>query len=221
MDLKKFFEEQGKIQKSITVERYRQLNLHAIKGQILFAGSSLAEQFPVNEMLMSREMDVKVYNRGLSGAVTKEFADNLDTLVLDLKPRQIFLNIGSNDIGTIGYDEDVFFAEYKEVINRIKSALPESKILVMAFYPVNPNKESHVDEEGRRMMFTTRTNANIKAANARLQTICGELSLTYVDMNEALLDAQGQLKESLTIEGIHMWPSAYEAVLDAMIPHFM
>ena len=32
------------------VERHRQLNRYARKGQIVFAGSSLMEQFPIEEM---------------------------------------------------------------------------------------------------------------------------------------------------------------------------
>ncbi len=221
MDFKKFFEEQGRIRKQITIERYRQLNPHAKKGQILFAGSSLAEQFPVNEMLMSRGLDFMVYNRGLSGAVTKEFADNLDTLVLDLEPRQIFINIGSNDIGSMDYDEASFFEEYKNVIHRIIQALPHTKLILMAFYPVNPNKESHVDEEARRMMFTNRTNSNIQSVNKKVQKLCQDLSLTYLDVNKVLLDGEGQLKESLTVEGVHLWPDAYEAILDNMVGYFI
>ena len=49
------------------VEKYRQLNESAKKGQILFVGSSLMEHFPINEILMSRGLSTVIYNRGISG----------------------------------------------------------------------------------------------------------------------------------------------------------
>lgn len=38
------------------VRSFRQLNRVAKKGETVFAGSSLMEQFPVNELMMSRGM---------------------------------------------------------------------------------------------------------------------------------------------------------------------
>ena len=40
----------------------------------------------------------KIYNRGVSGLNTDEFLENIDTLLLDLEPSKIFINIGTNDI---------------------------------------------------------------------------------------------------------------------------
>ena len=39
------------------IDKYRILNETVIKGQILFTGSSLMEQFPINELLMTEKMD--------------------------------------------------------------------------------------------------------------------------------------------------------------------
>ena len=46
------------------------LNKAAKKGQILFTGSSLMEQFPVVEMTMDMGLDYLVYNRGIGGTTT-------------------------------------------------------------------------------------------------------------------------------------------------------
>ena len=43
-------------------------------------------------------MIYKIYNRGVSGLNTDEFLENIDTLLLDLEPSKIFINIGTNDI---------------------------------------------------------------------------------------------------------------------------
>ena len=42
------------------LERYRMLNRNVKKGQILFTGSSLMEQFPINELLMTNGMIIPV-----------------------------------------------------------------------------------------------------------------------------------------------------------------
>lgn len=44
--------------------RYRQLNQTAQKGQIVFAGSSLMEMFPIEQFVAEDNLPVVVYNRG-------------------------------------------------------------------------------------------------------------------------------------------------------------
>ena len=49
------------------VNRFRRLNPFAVKGQILFVGSSLMEQFPIHELLMADRSPLIIYNRGIGG----------------------------------------------------------------------------------------------------------------------------------------------------------
>lgn len=54
------------------LERYRILNEKVKKGEILFTGSSLMEQFPIDELRMTEEMDAVIYNRGIGGFTTED-----------------------------------------------------------------------------------------------------------------------------------------------------
>ena len=54
------------------LERYRILNQNVKKGEILFTGSSLMEQFPINELLMTQGMSQVIYNRGIGGFTTQD-----------------------------------------------------------------------------------------------------------------------------------------------------
>ena len=45
--------------------RYRQLNQTAQKGQIVFAGSSLMEMFPIEQFVAEDNLPVVVYNLSL------------------------------------------------------------------------------------------------------------------------------------------------------------
>ncbi len=89
-DLQRWFEEQGRREKETKLERFRRLNRFARRGQIVFAGSSLMEQFPINELLMDLRLPYTVYNRGVGGFTTGEMADALEECVLALEPAHRF-----------------------------------------------------------------------------------------------------------------------------------
>ena len=59
------------------IDKYRILNETVVKGQILFTGSSLMEQFPINELLMTEKMDYIIYNRGVGGFTTDDMLENM------------------------------------------------------------------------------------------------------------------------------------------------
>ena len=101
-----FTPEQVQEMKIDRVERYKRLNEFIEKGQVLFAGSSLMEQFPINELLLNYELPYKVYNRGVSGFTTIELLENIEPCILDLEPKVLFLNIGTNDLNGETYDID-------------------------------------------------------------------------------------------------------------------
>lgn len=90
--------EYQKMEQQQKIDRYRILNENIIKGQILFTGSSLMEQFPVNELMMTERIDRIIYNRGIGGFTTTDMLQNMDVQIFDPEPSKIFINIGTNDI---------------------------------------------------------------------------------------------------------------------------
>ena len=80
------------------LKNYRILNSCAKKGGILFTGSSLMEQFPICELAMNAGITVPVYNRGIGGTTTDDFLREINTVLLELEPAKVFLNIGTNDM---------------------------------------------------------------------------------------------------------------------------
>lgn len=220
MTEKDFFEQQGRIQRDITIERYRQLNKSVTAKEIVFAGSSLAEQFPINEMLMSRNLSHIIYNRGVSGDVIDGLVADLDTLIIDLNPSKLFINIGSNDIGGESYNEDLLFTKYCQLLETIATRLPLCKIHVLAYYPVNPTKESFLNDMAKKFMFANRTNENIRHINSRLKRYCSDNNHEYINVHDILLDDDRALDPALTVEGIHLWPKAYDRILDVLQPFF-
>ena len=200
----------------ILLERYDHLNRVAKKGQILFAGSSLMEQFPVNELMNSLGVPGCVYNRGVGGYTTDDLLRTMDICIFDLEPRKLFLNIGTNDIGA-GRLESLRI-NYRELLRQIRERLPETRLYLLAYYPCNP-QGLQASEEERAQAFRYRTNETIRECNRWVEKLAHEIGAVYLDLNAPLQDAQGCLKLELTTDGIHMYPDAYVPILEQLIPY--
>ena len=88
-------------EKTLKLVRYDYLNRTVVPGQILFAGSSLMEQFPVHEFQLGAGLSSLIYNRGIGGFTTAEMLEHMETCVYALRPARIFLNIGTNDMSVL------------------------------------------------------------------------------------------------------------------------
>lgn len=196
---------------------YRDLNVHVQKGQTVFTGSSLMEGFPLNELCMTQGVPGIYYNRGISGLTTEGFLECIHDVLLDLQPRRIFINIGTNDIARSENWEISLEQNYRTILRQALEAIPGVSITLMAYYPVN---ESVLQEnplpDGR---VIPRTNAGVAVANRIAQQISEELSLCYIDVNHGLTDCIGQLRRELTVDGIHMYPTGYEIVFENLKPY--
>ena len=200
--------------------RYRQLNQTARKGQIVFAGSSLMEMFPIEQFVAEDNLPVVVYNRGIGGFVTDELLTNLAVCVLDLAPRMLFINIGTNDISRPEYKRERLMSQYRKILMQIQARLPETKIYVMSYYPVNRELPG-ADPEAVKAQFGARTNAELKEVNAEVEKMAEELNCTYINVFDCLLDEKGNLKAEYTIEGMHMYANGYAVVLEKLMPYLL
>lgn len=195
--------------------RYREANKTAQRGQIVFAGSSLMEMFPVEKLLRERDIDVTVYNRGIGGYVTQEMLDNLDVCVTDLQPRRVFINIGTNDLSNASISMEELMGRYDEIITTIEQKVPGVQIVMMAYYPINYDAA----EDFMKPCLLIRTNEKINAANALVEQLALKHGQKYIDVNRALKDEQGRLKAEYTIEGMHIKEEGYRAIMDDLIPY--
>lgn len=76
-------------------EKYDALNKLVKQPNIVFAGDSITEYFPIHEMLIS---NFPLYNRGVHGINSLQLLEHLYTQVLDLRPSKVVLLIGVNDL---------------------------------------------------------------------------------------------------------------------------
>lgn len=203
------------MEKAEKLERYRIANQTAQKGQIVFAGSSLMEMFPVEKLLRERGIDTVVYNRGIGGYVTQELLAHLDVCVTDLMPRRVFINIGTNDLSDASISLEEVMARYEAIITEIERRVPGVELLLMAYYPINYDAAA----ESMKPCLRVRTNEKINAANSLVQQLAQRHGQRYIDVNRALKDAQGRLRAEYTIEGMHIREEGYRAIMDDLIPY--
>ena len=190
------------------VESWRALNKSCEKGQTVFTGSSLMEMFPV-ENFAQEEGDgfPTVYNRGVGGWRTEDMLRCLDEMVLDLQPRRVFINIGTNDLSDASVTIDALISRYEEILARIEQETP-AEIILMAYYPINYEAATEVMKPCLRI----RTNGRIAEANAAVEAMADRRGHRFINVNGPLTDPQGRLRAEYTIEGMHIREEGYRAI---------
>ena len=192
---------------------YRRLNKSAKKGAVVLAGSSLCEQFPVNELLMSRGETLTVYNRGISGDTIPGYHSRIADCVIDLAPQKLFINIGTNDMNGGASGAEEICRNYAALLSDIMAQLPHCEIFVLSYYPINPQVHALSGWQSGR------DNATIAAINNAVKAMAEEMGLKWIDVSTPLMDENGDLRAELATDGVHMYPDAYEIVLDTLLPY--
>lgn len=196
--------------KEMKIERYREANKTAKKGQVVFAGSSLMEMFPIEKLLKEHNDPTVIYNRGIGGFITDELMQVLDVCVTDLSPSKVFINIGTNDLSWESIPISQMIAHYDEILTTIEEKVPGVKIYLMAYYPVNYEAAT----EQMKECLKIRTNEKINLANEEVKKLAAKHNQFYIDVNRNLKDEQGRLKAEYTIEGMHIREDGYRAIYE-------
>ena len=191
------------------LQNYHQLNQTAKKGQILFAGSSLMEMFPIEEFLQEMGSDIVIYNRGVGGYKTEDMLNAMDICVYELAPSRIFINIGTNDLSDPDIPMEQMIGNYDKILSEIEAHLPGVELYLMAYYPVNYEAAA----EEMKPCLLIRNNEKINSANREVEKLAGKHHAKYIDINDKLKDKDGNLKAEYTIEGMHIKREGYQAIL--------
>jgi lysophospholipase L1-like esterase len=89
-----------------------------------------------SQLLMNNSgKDLKIYNKGVSGNKVYQLTERWDADTLAIKPNVLSIHIGVNDYWhtlTNGYTGtiDNYISDYKKLIDRTKSALPNVKLII-------------------------------------------------------------------------------------------
>lgn len=150
-----------------------------------------------------------VFNRGISGDTSNRMYERLMDNVINLKPKNIVIEIGTNDLG-IGAPVEFTFCNIEKSINLIKETLPQTNIILQSIYPVNKSL-SFISMVGRR------DNETIKDINSRLERLSQSNLFTFLDLTEILIDKKGRLSKEYTYDGLHLNAKGFEVVSESIL----
>lgn len=208
--------EAWRLEKEQMVKDFHIWNKDAVKGQIVFTGSSLMEMFPVEEWGRELGPDAPiVYNRGVGGYKTSDLLPILDVCVFELEPRKVFINIGTNDLSDDSIPLEKVMSNYDRIITQIEERLPGVIIYMMAYYPVNYDAAA----EEMKPCLLIRTNEKINRANELVEQLAARHGQRFINVNAPLMDEQGRLKAEYTIEGMHIKPEGYRAIFEDVMAY--
>lgn len=197
--------------KSLKAKRYDEMNLSAQKGQTVFFGDSLTEFYDTSAAFPS----FTSYNRGISGDTTDGMLERLDGNLLAIEPSKIIFLGGANDLNH-GLTPDEIVANIREILTRIKKALPDCEVFVQSLYPVNPyTQPTYLNS------VADRKNSDILAINEALAPLCEELGCTYINVHDSLTDENGNLREELTMDGLHVNEEGYAIVTEILSEYLL
>jgi lysophospholipase L1-like esterase len=167
--------------------RARLRKLPNTEAEIVFAGDSLIADGPWSELYSP------IKNRGIGGETTAGLLDRLDE-VTESRPLKIFLLVGTNCLAA-----DIPVAQvvrnYRKILERVRRESPQSQVFVISVLPVNP-------QLGKRIAHA---NATIRELNLQLRNLAGQFeSVVFLDVFDALTDANGDLRKDLTSDGLHL-----------------
>lgn len=146
--------------------------------------------------------------RGISGQTSYQFLLRFRQDVLDLKPKVVVINYGTNDIAenTGKYDEDQTFGNVVSMVdlaraNKIKVVLTST--LPAEFFPWRKEIKDAM--------------AKIRSLNARVKAYAEANKIPYVDYFSAMLSADGKgLDSRYTPEQVHPNGAGYD-VMEALV----
>lgn len=198
-------------QLDIKQDNFTSANATSLTGQTVFLGDSITEYYPVAESYGSftQKTGSLVYNRGISAETSGHMKDRLNDTVIPLRPRNVVMLIGTNDIGQ-GVPEEELLKNITDSVKMIREQSPETNLIVQAIYPVN----EHMETLYARVMVGKRTNAGITAINEKIKTIAQENGAVFLDLTKELSDENGDLKRAFTYDGLHPTAEGYAVITE-------
>lgn len=171
-------------------------------GGIVFLGDSLTDLCD----LEATYPGMGYINRGIGGDTTEGVLERFDETVLPLEPSTIVLLIGINDLN-YGRSVDATLRSYEQLIDHIKTRLPDVRLILVSLPPVNGTKYAPL------LLIQEK----IVLLNEALALLAEDNGAYFVDIHPALLEEDAdRLDPVYSDDGLH-WNAAGYAIVAASI----
>jgi lysophospholipase L1-like esterase len=168
--------------------------------RVVFAGDSLTQGCEWGEFYPG------ALNRGIGGDTSAGLLKRIDTLT-ELKPRVVFLMIGSNDLFNLGLTPPQTLANIQAIVAGVRRSSPSTPIYLESNTPT----------------WSVRLNAHSRAVNDGLRAMADGKTIFYVDLYSALLKGE-VLNPGFTSDGGHLNGDGYmvwKHLIDPYVQRFL
>lgn len=175
-------------------------NNYIVDQNIVFFGDSITNKYKLEEFFPNNY----VINSGISGNEATDLIDRIYEDVYRYNPSKVFILIGINDLNH-GVSKDELLDNIQKIVNKIKTNRKYSKIYIESIYPINRdllNKNNYEFNEDIN-------NEKIKEINKKIEDICKNNDITYINVFDELIDDEGNLKDIYSLEGLHLSDLGY------------
>lgn len=186
------------------VKTFQSINETAIPQGTVFVGDSITQDFNVYESFPGKN----VYNRGIGGDTSEGVLKRLNVSIFDLKPKTVFLMIGTNDLALLKTTNEAIVMRIQSIVSKINDYDPKIQIYLLSILPVNETMDPKT--------VLPRKNKDIDEINQQLKTL---KHVKYIDFTSVFKDEEGRLKKEYSMEGLHLSPLGYKVLTDTLKPY--
>ncbi len=125
-------------------------------------------------------------------------------------PSNIYVLYGTNAL--ISQSDEAFLKYYGDLLDRLRERFPNVPIYVQSITPTTA---------AQGVKQPALENGHIRQVNAAIARMAAEKGMYYLNAQEALTDAEGNLRADYTgtVDGIHMNPKGYAEWADYLLTH--
>ena len=156
---------------------------------VVFVGNSITN---MHEWWEAFGCENNIVNRGVWGTFISETVENIEAVAMG-KPKKVFFMVGTNDLGKNGS-------------RNIEDIIENTRIMVERLQKVSPTTEIYI--QGILPSVYNRVLEQLQETNVRLQELCNEYNITYIDLWDELISLTQD--NTHTLDGLHMKASGYQ-----------
>lgn len=179
---------------------------------IVFYGDSIIEYYDVEHIFKSLG---HVYNCGIGGITSDMLLHFLDEGVIKYHPSQVYILIGTNDLGnTVMASPRDIALNVKEMVEIIHYNLPKCQIHLISPIPCVEKIHGYTS-----MHQGLRSNDILNMLISEYQRVIPYDYVDYIDVFSALYDEHQKLREDVFIDGLHINEDGYALLTEAISKH--
>ena len=169
----------------------------------ILVGDSLSMWFPASGLPGGQLW----LNQGISGENSRQILNRLSALAVT-KPSTIYVMAGTNDLRQ-GVSDEIILDNIRQIVTQLRQNHPQAQIVVES---ILPTRLSLLKNDSKTLLQADR----ISNLNQQIAKIARASGAGYLNLNALFADSQGQMRQDLTTDGIHLSRRGYEVWQDAL-----